>query len=128
MQKIKYICDVQPSHFAVASVVCTSAAFTDTQESHFSFAVFGIEPEEFIKALEDMIQHRECHETYYQPKEVVLKARRAYDTIRMTLDCASLAITRGNLKVLYHGSIDRLKGLPNALKKSLTMPLTCGVA
>ena len=47
MQKIKYICDVQPSHFAVASVVCTSArAFTDTQESHFSFAVFGIEPEE----------------------------------------------------------------------------------
>ena len=112
MQKIKYICDVQSSHFAVASVVCT-------------FAVYGIEPEEFIKALEDMIQHRECHETYYQHKEVVLKATRAHDTIRMTLDCASLAITRGNLKVLYHGSIDRLKGLPKALKKSLTMKLTC---
>ena len=75
MQKIKYICDVQPNHFVVASIVCTHArAFTDTQESHFSFAVFGVEPEDFIKALEDMIQHRECHETYYQPKEVVLKA------------------------------------------------------
>ena len=129
MQKIKYICDVQSSHFAVASVVCTHArAFTDTQESHFSFAVFGIEPEDFVKALEDMIQHRECHETYYQPKEVVLKATRVHDTIRMTLDCTSLAITRGNLKVLYHGSIDRLKGLPKALKMSLTMPLTYGVA
>ena len=129
MQKIKYICDVQSSHFAVASIVCAPArAFTDTQESHFSFAVFGVEPEDFIKALEDMIQHRECHETYYQPKEVVLKATRVYDTIRMTLDCTSLAITRGNLKVLYHGSIDRLKGLPKALKKVLTMPLTCGTA
>ena len=82
MQKIKYICDVQSSHFAVASVVCTHArAFTDTQESHFSFAVFGVEPEDFIKALEDMIQHRERHETYYQPKEVVLKATRAHDTL-----------------------------------------------
>ena len=129
MQKIKYICDVQPSHFTVASIVCAPArAFTDTQESHFSFAVFGIEPCDFVKALEDMIQHRECHETYYQPKEVVLKATRAHDTIRMTLDCTSLAITRGNLKVLYHGSIDRLKGLPKALKWSLTMPLICGVA
>ena len=129
MQKIKYICDVQPSHFAVASIVCTSArAFTDTQESHFSFAVFGVEPEDFIKALEDMIQHRECHETYYQPKEVVLKATRVHDTIRMTLDCTSLAITRGNLKVLYHGSIDRVKGVPKALKWSLTMPRICGVA
>ena len=120
MQKIKYICDVQPNHFAV-SVVCTPAwAVTDTQESHFSFAVFGVEPEEFIKALEDMIQHRECYETYYQHKEVVLKATRAHDTIRMTLDCASLAITRGNLKVLSYGSIDRLKGLPQALTKVLT--------
>ena len=129
MQKIKYICDVQPNHFVVASIACTHVwAFTDTQESHFSFAVFGIEPEEFIKALEDMIQHRECHETYYQPKEVVLKATRAHDTIRMTLDCTSLAITRGNLKVLYYGSIDRLKGLPKALTKVLTMQLTCGVA
>jgi hypothetical protein len=121
MQKIKYICDVQPNHFVVASIVCThTCTFTDTQESHFSFAVFEVGPEDFIKALEDMIHHRERHETYYQPKEVVMKATRAHDTIRMTLDCASLAITRGNLKVLYHGSIDRLKGLPEALKKSLT--------
>ena len=40
--------------------------------------------------------------------------------VRMTLDCTSLAITRGNLKVLYYGSIDRLKGLPKALTKVLT--------
>lgn len=129
MQKIKYICDVQSNHFAVASIVCTHVlTFTDTQESHFSFAIFGIEPEDFVKALEDMISHRDGPETYYQPKEVVLKATRVHDTIRMTLDCTSLAITRGNLKVLYYGSIDRLKGLPKALKKSLTIPLTCSVA
>ena len=129
MQKIKYICDIQSNHFAVASVACNpTRAFIDTQEGHFCFAVFEVEPEDFIKALEDMIQHRECQEKYYQPKEIVLKATRAHDTIRMTLDCISLAITRGNLKVLYHGSIDRLKGLPKALKESLTMQLTCSVA
>lgn len=119
MQKIKYICDVQSTHFVVASIVCGSCqGFDDTQRSHFSFAVFGIEPKVFIEALEEMFRHRNGPETYYHPKEITLKTLRAHDTIRMTLDCTTLAITRGNLKVLYCGSIDRLSGLPAALRKS----------
>lgn len=121
MKDTKYLCDVQALHFVVASIsVARTTAFTDTQESHFSFAVFGVEPEEFIKALEDLIRHRDDPETYRQFKEVTLNAVRAYDTIRMTRDCTTLAITRGNRTVLYCGSIDRLRGLPKVLKAGLT--------
>lgn len=114
----KYLIDVQNYHFVVASIpVVSSERMTDTCESHFSFAVFDVEPEDFAEAIDKLLEIRDDPDRYRNETEIVLKTSRFHDTIRLTLHCGSASITRGNLKVLCTGSIDRLRGLPKALRK-----------
>ena len=90
---------------------------TDTDESHFSFAVYSIDPVRFADALQKCIDNRASHQSYWTQDWIELKSSLPHDTIRFQRDNATLSITRGNLKVLYIGCIDVLHGLPDAIYK-----------
>jgi len=117
----KYLVDVQNCHFSVASITKHGNAHgvSDTVESHFSFVIYWVEPIDFIIALEGLIESRCNSDTYFDYKEKVLPGCSWSDTIRMTMQCTTLTITRGNMKVLYCGSIDRVLELPKVLRKEM---------
>lgn len=119
--KYKYLVDVQHCHFSVASITKHGNAHrvSDTVESHFSFVIYWVEPIDFIIALEGLIESRCNSDTYFDYKEKVLPGCSWSDTIRMTMQCTTLTITRGNMKVLYCGSIDRVLELPKVLRKEM---------
>lgn len=91
----------------------------DCDTGHFSFIVYVVDPLDFANAVEECVHQRDEQETYHNVQEIVLRASRSYDTIRIVRECASLAITRGNMKVLYHGSVDALRGLPKIIRKAV---------
>lgn len=99
--------------------VSTNYTACDTDNSHFSFGVFSVEPEAFADAIEEMFQHSQDYEKRQDYKEITLQSARGSDTIRITLDGTNIGITRGNLKVLYYGSISTLSGLPKAIRKAV---------
>lgn len=115
---MKHICVVGPSHFLCAGIGDAKWP-SDTDNSHYSFAVFGVDPEEFSKSLEELCNKATEYPGNLKGEEVVLRCGRMCDTIRMTLDGTTLSITRGNLKVLYHGYVGTLKGLPKAIRKAV---------
>ena len=115
---MKHICSVGASHFLCAGIG-NNVWVADTNDSHYSFAVFGIDPEEFAKAIEDMLHIYEERSLPSEYKEIVLQSSRMCNTLRITLSGNSLAITRGNLKVLYHGYVGALIGLPKAIRKAV---------
>lgn len=91
----------------------------DLDEGHFSFIVYNIDALQFAQALEDCLSQRQDFDTYYNVQEIVLKSSRHYDTIRIVRECATISITRGNLKVLFYGSVDVLRGLPKIIRKAV---------
>ena len=115
---MKHICVVGASHFLCAGIGDARWA-SDTDISHYSFAVFGVDPEEFSKSLEELHKKATEYPGNLKGEEVVLRCGRMSDTIRMTLDGTTLAITRGNLKVLFFGYVGTLKGLPKVIRKAV---------
>ena len=115
---MKHICVVGASHFLCAGIG-DARWVSDTDNSHYSFAVFGVDPEDFSKSLEELCNKATEYPGNLKGEEVVLRCGRVCDTIRIVLDGTTLAITRGNLKVLYHGYVGTLKGLPKAIRKAV---------
>jgi hypothetical protein len=97
--------------------IADEASMIDTDETHFSFGIYNIDALEFADALQRLLDNRLDIDKYRDYDYIELKASSNYDTIRMTRDCTSLGITRGNLKVLYFASTDSLHGLPEAICK-----------
>lgn len=91
----------------------------DCDEGHFSFIVYSIDPLDFANAIEECVNQRLEQKTYYDVQEIVLRACRSYDTIRIVRECSSLTITRGNMKVLYYGTVDTLNSLPKVIRKAV---------
>lgn len=89
----------------------------DTDESHFSFAIYSVDPLEFASNLQQFLNNREDTKKYRVYDYVELKTGAPHDTIRMSRACTNFGVTRGNLKVLYRGSIDSLHGLPEAIER-----------
>ena len=115
---MKHICSVGASHLLCAGIG-NKIWVTDTNDSHYSFAVFSIDPEEFAKAIEDILHNYEERSLPGEYEEIVLQSSRSCNTLRITLGRNCLAITRGNLKVLYHGYVGALIGLPKAIRKAV---------
>lgn len=115
---MKHICSVRVSHFLCAGVGDVRWP-SDTDNSHYSFAVFGVDPEDFSKSLEELYNKATEYPGNLRGEEVVLRSGRMCDTIRMTLDGTTLAITRGNLRVLYHGYVGTLSGLTKVIRKAV---------
>ena len=115
---MKHICSVRVNHFLCAGVGDVRWP-SDTDNSHYSFAVYGVDPEDFSKSLEELYNKATEYPGNLKGEEVVLRSGRMCDTIRMTLDGTTLAITRGNLKVLYHGYVGTLSGLPKVIRKAV---------
>ena len=115
---MKHICSVEANHFLCAGLGDARWP-SDTDNSHYSFAVFGVDPEDFSKSLEELFHKATEYPGNLKGEEVVLRSGRMCDTIRMTLDGTILAITRGNLKVLYHGYVGTLSGLPKVIRKAV---------
>ena len=115
---MKHICVVGANNFLCAGLGNPRWA-SDTDNSHYSFAVFGVDPEKFSKSLEELFHKATEYPGNLKGEEVILPSGRMCDTIRMTLDGTTLAITRGNLKVLYLGYVGTLSGLPKALRKAV---------
>ena len=44
---------------------------------------------------------------------------RESDTVRITRDCSSVYITRGNMKVMYTGCIGSLIGMTKIIRKAI---------
>ncbi len=110
MKSYKFLVHVSTSCIQVASITDTSDGFSvlDNEHGHFSFAIFNQDPKEVLTAFEHIIEERQDPDLYYNTSEYVLRAGQWSDTIRFVRNCNSLCITRGNLKVLYHASVDRL--------------------
>lgn len=107
-------------NFVCAGIKLDHPAYqSDTDSTHFSFAVYGVEPEDFANVIDDFVVAALSHELSDKTKFVELKAVNSYDTIRMQFDYGNVSITRGNLKVLFHGHVSILQGLPKAIRKAV---------
>lgn len=121
MKSYKFLVHVNTTCIQVASITDTSDGFgvMDNEHGHFSFAIFSQDPEDVLAAFEQIIEERQDPDNYYNTQEYVLRSSQWSDTIRFVRHCNTLSITRGNLKVLYNASVDRLLGLPAALRKAV---------
>ena len=121
MKSYKFLVHVNTTCIQVASITDTSDGFgvMDNEHGHFSFAIFNQDPEDVLAAFEQIIEERQDPDNYYNTQEYVLRSSQWSDTIRFVRHCNTLSITRGNLQVLYNASVDRLLGLPAALRKAI---------
>jgi hypothetical protein len=119
VHKYKYICNVSSTCLQLASITTGSNAILDTDSSHFSFAVYTIDPLEFAQALEDCLNASNDFNTYWDHQEIVLKASNPFDTIRIFRHCRALSITRGNIKVLFYADVGRLYGAASVIRKEV---------
>lgn len=115
---MKIIAHCDYTSLAVAGF-STEYTRSDSDNGHFSFIVYSIDPLLFAQAIESCVEQRHEQETYYNVQEIVLKASRNHDTIRLVRECTSLSITRGNMKVLFYGSVDVLSPLPKIIRKAV---------
>ena len=118
MKTMKIIAHCDYTSLAVAGF-STEYTRSDSDNGHFSFIVYSIDPLLFAQAIDSCLEQRNQQETYYNVQEIVLKAPRSYDTIRIVRECTSLSITRGNMKVLFHGCVDVLSTLPKIIRKAV---------
>lgn len=117
MKKDKFIVQVFGNSFFVASVTTSYHNSSDTNDSHFSFGVFGVEPEDFCCALGSIIDARYNNDTYFNNQQVEIKAASLSDKITFMRFGNQVSINRGGLRVMYFGSVDRLVGLVEAIRK-----------
>ena len=113
---MRFICNVFANSFAVAGIQDNPSRLFDTDYGHFSFAVFGVEPEEFCKALDIVIAERDNASTYNDYKNSVLG--RGFDQITLYRHCNTLSISRAGMKVCYVGDVDSLRGLTKVIRKA----------
>lgn len=88
----------------------------DDDSAHFSFAIY-VDEEEFCQVLDNLIANRFDNEKYDILDEVVISSPYPYDTTRLVRNCDSIYISRGNLKIMYAGSIGSLNGLTDVIRK-----------
>lgn len=103
----------------ISGVKCDTSpmSLTDTDDSHFSFGIFSVEALKFAEALQKCIDNRLDPDNYWNSDWIELYSGNHYDVIRISRNCANISITRGNLKILYYGSVGSLAGLPEAIIK-----------
>ena len=118
--KCKYIVYCTYHNFVCAGIKQDRPAYqSDNDSSHFSFAVYDVDPEDFARVIDDFVAASRDNENYQQVKFVELQSYNSSDTIRMQFDHGTVSITRGNLKVLFYGHIGILEGLPKAIRKAI---------
>lgn len=119
-QSFKLIVYCTHYNFVCAGIKVDHPAYlSDTDSTHFSFAVYGVEPEDFAKAIEELVKINSTSELHQAYKEIVLKVSNNYDTIRICMCYGNVSITRGNIKVLFYGHISALTGLPKTIRKAI---------
>lgn len=117
MKNDKFIVQIFGNSFLVASLTSNWINCSDTNESHFSFGVFGIEQEDFCCAVDSIIAARYNNDTYYDSQQIELSAVRISDKITFMRDCNQVSINRGGVRVMYYGSVERLVGMTEAIRK-----------
>lgn len=118
--KCKYIVYCTYYNFVCAGIKQEHPAYqSDTDSTHFSFAVYDVDPEVFARVIDDFVTVSRDNENYQQVKFVELQSYNSSDTIRIQFDHGTVSITRGNLKVLFYGHIGILEGLPKAIRKAI---------
>ncbi len=80
----------------------------------FSFQVINIDAERFAFTLDSLIESRDNEETYFNSYTIDVGDIQVYKFSGFT--CSIIA---NHCRVLYHGSIDRLRGLPKAIRKEI---------
>lgn len=116
MKNDKFIVQIFGNSFLVASITTAWINCSDTNESHFSFGVFGIEPEQFCCAVDTIIEERYNHKTYYDTTHIELSAGSISDKITFMRNCHYVSINRGGMRVMYYGSVERLVGMTEAIR------------
>ncbi len=114
---MKVICSVKDSHFLVAMIDDNASNCTaiDTDLTHCSFAVFGVEPADFAQAIVDLYKGWEdCIPT----QQITLPASRTFDTIYFTREGSMICVNRGNIKTLYFENIHNLMHAVKPLLKA----------
>lgn len=106
------------STYASTRVTGISVQESDTDSSHFSFAIY-VDPEDFCKAIDEIITSYNDNSAYYVFQDITIRAVRESDTVRITRDCSSVYITRGNMKVMYAGCIGSLIGMTKTIRKAI---------
>jgi hypothetical protein len=114
----KTIAVVDACSVQVASLALTGYT-TDTQDTHFSFALFDIDPVVFVDALNEVITQRKSNELYNNVQEIILRSSKCSDRITILREGNHVGISRGNIKILYYGSVDRLLSVPEAILKAV---------
>lgn len=116
---MKYLITIRSSSFFCAAVPSNKSELItmDSDYSHFSFAVFGVDPLVFCDKLEEVCNKAFNATDYFYNDFIEIKTSDFYDTIRISRDCRDISITRGNLKVLYHADVGALLGLTKAIRK-----------
>jgi len=117
MKNDKFIVQIFGNSFLVASLTTAWITCSDTNESHFSFGVFGIEPEQFCCAVDTIIEARYNNDIYYDSQQIELSSVRISDKITFMRDCNQVSINRGGMRVMYYGSVERLVGMTEAIRK-----------
>lgn len=93
-------------------------------ESAFGFQIAGItDPEEIACAIEKIQEMRQGNDNGYW-NETTIKTRGSVYVHKLSGCTCSIVVN--NCRVVYHGMIDRLDGLPKALRKA-EMKLNKGV-
>jgi len=112
---MKYLCNINYNNFAITGV-SDSQNPLDTDDYCFSFIVFGVTPEDFIKEIQKCQAMREAGDmkTY----SVVLNEHNTRDNLRILYQGGYVSITRGNCKVLFHGSLGVIHGAVQSIAKT----------
>ena len=113
----KFITTFGANSFSVAGLH-QSPHPIDTERFRFTFIVYGISVQDFCDTVYKL--YLNSQDSLYSRKsdDVVVKAATLRDTLRITREGSDLYITRGNMKVLYNGSVNDINDLCKELKTS----------
>ena len=113
--KLKIITHIGASSFSVAALA-EARHPTDTDFNRFAFIVYGVSIPEFSEVISELYEN--ClNDNYMQYDERVIRTTKDSDTIRITRSGYLVNISRGNLKIIYSGSIGALKQVADKLLK-----------
>ena len=113
----KFITAFGANSFSVAGLY-QSPHPLDTERFRFTFIVYGISVQDFCDTISKLYLNSQDSLYYSTSEDVILKASTLKDTLRITREGSDLYITRGNLKVLYTGSVNDVNALCKELKTS----------
>lgn len=113
----KFITAFGANSFSVAGLYQTHHPI-DTERFRFSFIVYGVSVQDFCDTVHKLYTNAQDSLHYCSQDDVIVKAATPRDTLRITRYGSDLYITRGNLKVIYAGSVNDINELCKELKQS----------